>query len=219
MDGVEQTGASMCALSPPGSGIPAYCTAAGWAGDSGVADTLVQAFLGQLGCASVSSHLMGAYIPAVFNLCLDTCTKAPMQACVPALQAPLTLYKVVVATSCDPDADSLATVDIYLKDAEGASTLTWPVQQWGGVCGLPKECSQATYVTHTPQTLLDSSTWKLYADVILDPVFADAYKPDYFQVTANGVTSKFCLVDQPPVDPANPGWLGATGEYLFEPCQ
>ncbi len=39
------------------------------------------------------------------------------------------------------------------------------------------------------------------------------------QVTANGVTSKFCLVDQPPVDPANPGWLDATGEYLFDPCQ
>lgn len=100
--------------------------------------------------------------------------------------------------------------------SRGARTLTWPLDWWGGVSGLPSECSQATYVTvsgaagvacsvwtlsaaqraahkflcplpmsfpqHTPQMLLDSSTWKLYADITLDPVFADGYKPDYFQV-------------------------------------
>lgn len=45
------------------------------------------------------------------------------------------------------------------------------------------------------------------------------YVPPLEQVTANGATSKFCLVEQPPVDPAYPGWMDADGEYLFEPCQ
>lgn len=43
LDGVEQSGAGMCALGDPGSGIPAYCTAAGWAADSGVLDTVLRA--------------------------------------------------------------------------------------------------------------------------------------------------------------------------------
>lgn len=33
---------------------------------------------------------MDAYIQALFNLCLDTCAKAAVQACVPDLQAPAT---------------------------------------------------------------------------------------------------------------------------------
>ncbi len=42
LDGVEQTGASMCALGDPGSGIPAYCTAARWANGSAVLGAVLQ---------------------------------------------------------------------------------------------------------------------------------------------------------------------------------
>lgn len=44
----------------------------------------------QASCGAFTTHSLTAYIQAIYNLCLDTCTKAAVQACVPELQAPAT---------------------------------------------------------------------------------------------------------------------------------